>query len=90
MLMQFKEFHKASLMFASAITLRRDAPEAYNNLGVALAAQDRFDEAVVQFSRALDLKPDFESAQRNLAEATRRRDAGTTPGTRRAATTQSR
>ena len=49
-----------------------------NPLGVALASQDRLEEAVVQFHRVLDIDPDFVDAHANLALAGRSR-AGDLP-----------
>lgn len=40
-----------------------------NNLGVALLEQYKHDEAAAQFKRALELKPDLQMAQLNLAIA---------------------
>ena len=42
---------------------------AYNNLGAALRAAGRLDEAVARYQQALELKPDFASASYNLANA---------------------
>jgi tetratricopeptide (TPR) repeat protein len=48
------------------------APElaaARNNLGIALQLAGRRDEAVIQFRRALALRPDYADARANLAAA---------------------
>ena len=52
-----------------AIALQPDYAPAYNNLGAALRAAGRLDEAVARYRQALALKPDFASASYNLANA---------------------
>ena len=42
------------------------APEARGNLGAALAASGRTEEAIAEFEEALRLNPDLVSARRNL------------------------
>lgn len=42
---------------------------ACNNLGNILAAQGKEDEAIAQFRRAIEIKPDYEEAHYNLANA---------------------
>lgn len=48
---------KAEALYLSAITQYPDFGQAWNNLGVALMAQDRFLEAGEAFDRAADLQP---------------------------------
>jgi tetratricopeptide (TPR) repeat protein len=48
---------KAEALYISAITQYPDFGQAWNNLGVALMAQDRFLEAGEAFDRAADLQP---------------------------------
>jgi tetratricopeptide (TPR) repeat protein len=64
--------------FADAITAYREAlrfePEAtsyaiHNDLGVALAQLGRRQEALTEFERALQIKPDFPDAKANRARA---------------------
>jgi Flp pilus assembly protein TadD len=38
----------------------------HNNLGIALAKQHRLEDAAVHFKKAIQLRPDFESARKNL------------------------
>src|SRR6185436_19573571 len=45
---------------------RPQEPEFHNNLGLALAAADRHDEAIAAFRRALAVKPDHATAWNNL------------------------
>ena len=40
--------------------------EAHNNLGVALAIQNKIDEAIIHFQEALRIAPDFVDTQNNL------------------------
>src|SRR5208282_232427 len=60
-------------IFASEESLWRDNiarnPEAWmahGNLGVVLAGQGKLDEAIWQYRRALELKPDYVDAYNNL------------------------
>jgi Flp pilus assembly protein TadD len=73
-LLQFKDYTNATRMFRAAIRYDRRSPEAFNLLGVALAAQGDLPEAIYNFGRALDLKPDYAPAKRNLEAARRQRD----------------
>lgn len=52
--------------FRSAVRLRPDFVEAYNNLGLALTQSDRTTEAIRAFEEALRLDPDFVDARANL------------------------
>src|SRR5258708_1835150 len=72
MLGQLHEFDKAEDMFRAAVRLRPEAPEAYNNLGLALAGQGKFNDAAYNFAKAVELKPDYSDAQQNLAKARQR------------------
>jgi protein O-mannosyl-transferase len=45
----------------------QDRFDAHSNLGVALASCGRFDEAIVHYHKALDLKPDVPLVLNNLA-----------------------
>ena len=42
---------------------------AYNNLGIILANQGRFEEAIEQFSAALKVSPAYKSARLNLEKS---------------------
>src|SRR5579862_1507858 len=48
-----------------AISLRPNFPTAYNNLGNALHALRRFDEAIACHQQALNLLPDYAEAHSN-------------------------
>jgi protein O-mannosyl-transferase len=54
-------------LWRRAVRLDPTSPTAASNLGSALRAQGRLDEAALQSERALRLKPDFPEAQLNLA-----------------------
>jgi tetratricopeptide (TPR) repeat protein len=43
--------------------------QVHNNLGVALAAQGKMDQAIAQYAEALSLKPDYAQAHNNLGLA---------------------
>ena len=49
--------------------LNPDYLEARCNLGRAYLSQRRIDEAIAEFTAALQRRPDFAPAQRGLAEA---------------------
>jgi tetratricopeptide (TPR) repeat protein len=51
----------------AAVALRPDSPGAHLNLGAALEAGGRFDEAIACFRRALVIDPTYAMAHHNLA-----------------------
>ena len=55
--------------FAQAIQLKPDFVQAWTNLGYALAAQGRRNEAIPIYLKALRLKPDHALAHQNLGVA---------------------
>ena len=55
--------------YEQALALKPDYPEAHNNLGNALQAQGKLDDAVAQYEQALALKPDYPEAHNNLGNA---------------------
>jgi tetratricopeptide (TPR) repeat protein len=61
-------------------SLPNDA-DAHNQLGIALASQNRLNEAIGQFAEAVRLNPDLRSARNNLALAldVQRRSSATPP-----------
>jgi protein O-mannosyl-transferase len=63
---QAKIWHDDETLWRHAVRLDPASPSATSNLGSALRAQGRLDEAVEQSTRALLLKPDFPEPQVNL------------------------
>jgi tetratricopeptide (TPR) repeat protein len=51
----------------SALYLKPDYPEAYNNIGAAYASLGMWEPAIQAAQQALRLKPDFQLAKNNLA-----------------------
>jgi Flp pilus assembly protein TadD len=51
------------------VRLDPDYTRAYKNLGIILAKQGRYEEAVEQFSAALKLKPGDAKARQKLEES---------------------
>jgi Flp pilus assembly protein TadD len=52
-----------------------DNARAHNNMGIAVAKQGKFDEAVHHFSEALRIDPHHASARKNLQRAQSSRDS---------------
>ncbi|MGB0682723.1 MAG: tetratricopeptide repeat protein [Magnetovibrionaceae bacterium] len=57
--------------YARALALNPRFPDIYNNLGVALRAQGKFDAAVACYRRALTMRPDNAGAYSNMGNALR-------------------
>ena len=58
----------AAQLIGRAVQLSPSAPK-YSNLGLALQAQDKLDEAAAAYRKALALQPDFAAAHNNLGNA---------------------
>ena len=41
-------------------------PHAHYNLGVTLAGRGQIEEAIAQYQKAVEIKPDYAAARRNL------------------------
>ena len=63
------EWGAAEAAFRNAIALRKDFPEAWNELGHVLKRERRFEEAVAAYEEALRLRPDYAQALEYLGEA---------------------
>ena len=48
------------------IRINPDDAEAYNNIGVVFSRLNKFKEASTFFAKAIQVKPDFTEARRNL------------------------
>lgn len=61
-----KQIVKAEKVFREAVILKKDAPEAFYYLGIALERQDKNKKAIKAYKQALNLKPDFVQAHSRL------------------------
>src|SRR5262249_9771537 len=64
-----KQWATAGGAFHTAVTLRPNFPEAWNELGYALRNQGRYSESLDAYEEALRLRPDFPEALEYLGEA---------------------
>lgn len=64
-----KKWATAVDAFHTAVTLRPNFPEAWNELGYALRNQGRYPESLDAYEEALRLRPDFPEALEYLGEA---------------------
>ena len=53
-----KRWQRAGELYQQYLSLRPDSPDVLTDLGVTLREQQRFDEALVSFSRAQELNPE--------------------------------
>ena len=67
-------------MFNEVISIDCHIPEAYNNLGLTLQKQGRFDEAIRSSLRAIELRPAFADAHSNVALALQHMNRPVNPG----------
>jgi tetratricopeptide (TPR) repeat protein len=72
-LLEERRFDEAAAEFREALRRRPDSPDATRNLGTALAAIGRTQEAIEYLEKALTLAPGNEFARRELDETRRRR-----------------
>eukprot|EP00850_Spirogloea_muscicola_P020101 SM000207S06176 [mRNA] locus=s207:171931:175729:+ [translate_table: standard] len=66
---QQRRFPEAHDVFAEALELCREFAPACNNLGLLLVAQERWDEAIAAFDRALASDPSLDAAKSNGMKA---------------------
>ena len=64
-----QDLDEAVSTLQQAVHLRPENPDAYSNLGAALAHQGLLDDAAASFTHALHLKPDHAEAHRQLARS---------------------
>ncbi len=60
------DWQGAERMYRKAIEIKPDYADAYQSLGVVLAAQGKVDEAIAHYQMALMIKPDYANAYYNL------------------------
>ena len=58
------------------IAARRDDAEMQNNLGMLLQRQDKIDEAIECYKKALQIDPKLQKARENLDSALAQKQAG--------------
>ena len=46
-------------------------PDAYYNLGITLAKQEKYEEAIAAYEKAIQLNPQYASAYNNLGKYAR-------------------
>lgn len=66
---QLRYWQNSVTLFTHAIQVTDENATPHNNLGGALTAQGKYDEAIEQFDLALKLRPKWEMAQNNLGIA---------------------
>ena len=57
----------AERLINTALSLKNDAPDFHNNLGMAFRGLDREDDAKLAFRRAIELNPSHTKALSNLS-----------------------
>ena len=65
---QLHHWQNATTLFEHALEVTTGNFVAHNNLGIELAAQGKFDEAIVHYSEALRIKPSYAKAHCNLGD----------------------
>jgi len=66
--MKNKEYDSALSLFQQVIDAQPELALAHMGKGVALRIQEKFEEAVQSFEKAIELKPDYQQAKQALAE----------------------
>ncbi len=64
--------------YERALALKPDYVDAHNNLGTALATQNKIDQAVAHYERALALKPDYAACPQQSGQCVRKIKTGST------------
>ena len=64
-----EDYRSAVHFWSDVVAKRPNDSRGHNNLGIALANQGRLAEAVVHYSKALQLDPRFPARHRNLGDA---------------------
>jgi tetratricopeptide (TPR) repeat protein len=66
---QSRMYADVESLYQTTIDRNPDCWMAHTNLGVVLAARGQFDEAIAQYQKALDIKPDVAPIRQNLEAA---------------------
>ncbi len=66
---QVRHWHNSLTLFSHTLDVTEDNYNIHSNYGLALMVNDRSEEAVEHFEKALQIKPIYFHAQRNMAEA---------------------
>lgn len=64
-----KQYDKALVRYEECLSIDPKFAEVYNNMGVIYAAKSDFPHAVASFQKALELKPNYNPARKNLGYA---------------------
>jgi len=65
-MMRYGDYQAAEKHFDKAIRYDKNNPEAYYGRGCCKANMQRYQEAIVDFQKAIELKPDYANAYFNL------------------------
>jgi tetratricopeptide (TPR) repeat protein len=58
---------QAMFHFAETIRISPDYAEGYNQIGLILIGQGKYNEAEVFFSKAVQIRPNYAEARKNIA-----------------------
>jgi tetratricopeptide (TPR) repeat protein len=78
--MEADRWTEAADLFRRVIAMADVLPQPWGNLGLCLLMMEQYDEGEAALRRALEIEPDYEFAQYNLATLERLRREGGTPG----------
>lgn len=67
--LQLRHWRDSAALFEHALRVTDGNYVAHNQLGLALADEGRFQEAIIQYRKALSIRPDFPSARYNIGNA---------------------
>jgi tetratricopeptide (TPR) repeat protein len=79
-LLTAEQWEQAEQTFRAVIAMGDCLPQPWNNLGMCLMMQRRYDEAEAALRRALEINSNYENAQRNLVLLPEIRRTGILPG----------
>ncbi len=66
-------YHSPKALWADVVRKAPHNPRAHNNLAVQLSLEGRHDEAIEHLERAISLRPEFDTARKNLAVGRRQK-----------------